>query len=78
MAKSERQLVINKAYNLLQAFDYEDISKMDIVPLESGHNHQGAFDYILVTTNNSTVEYQFRYDANNKTWTLQTLNEEIA
>lgn len=81
MAKSERQQVINKAYHLLQVFDYDFIKKKDIVPLESGHNAAGTLDYILVYANpiGYSLQYKFTHEAFGG-WKMETImeNKEVA
>lgn len=61
--KTDEKATIEKAYHLLQAFDYYWVKKKDLVALENGTNAAGQLNYILCTTKQNLFEYKFSLDS---------------
>ena len=78
--RDSRKEIIDKAWHLLNVFDYDWIKKKTIVPLESGCNASGKLNYILVTTTQHLFEYKFTHDPFNG-WSMNSFlveNRELA
>ena len=75
--RNSRKETIDKAWHLLNAFDYDFIKRKDIIPLESGCAANGRLNYILITTTAYTTDYKFTHDPY-KGWSMDsTLREDF-